>query len=87
MKIKQTYKLRTVAGENMVVNTGNEPGSFNGVIMLNDTGAFLWKILENGAEREDLISAVLKEYNTDEKTAEEGVDSFLDKVKGANLCE
>lgn len=87
MKIKTTYKLRTVAGENMVVNAGNEPDSFNGVIMLNDTGAFLWKILENGAERDDLISAVLKEYDTDEKTAIEGVDSFLEKVKSANLCE
>ena len=51
MKIKSTYQLREVAGEHMVVSTGADENAFNGVIMLNGTGAFLWKLLENGAER------------------------------------
>ena len=50
MKIKSTYQLREVAGEFMVVSTGDDENAFNGVIMLNGTGAFLWKLLENGAE-------------------------------------
>ena len=43
MKIKSIYQLREVAGEHMVVSTGADENAFNGVIMLNGTGAFLWK--------------------------------------------
>ncbi len=87
MKIKSIYQLREVAGEYMVVSTGTEENSFNGVIMLNATGAFLWKLLENGAERDELIAKVLEEYEVDEATAALGVDDFINDIKKANLFE
>ena len=87
MKIKSIYQLREVAGEHMVVSTGTEENSFNGVIMLNATGAFLWKLLENGAERDELIAKVLEEYEVDEATAALGVDDFINDIKKANLFE
>ena len=87
MKIKSIYQLREVAGEYMVVSTGTEENSFNGVIMLNATGAFLWKLLENGAERDELIAEILKEYEVDEATATIGVDDFIADIKKADLFE
>ena len=87
MKIKSTYQLREVAGEHMVVSTGADENAFNGVIMLNGTGAFLWKLLENGAERDELIAEVLNEYEVDEATAALGVDDFINDIKKANLFE
>ena len=87
MKIKSTYQLREVAGEHMVVSTGADENAFNGVIMLNGTGAFLWKLLENGAERDELIAKVLEEYEVDEATAALGVDDFINDIKKANLFE
>ena len=85
MKIKDGYKLRTVAGENMVVSPGTD--GFNGVIMLNGTGAFLWKLLESGCERDEMIAELLKVYEVDKETAGKGVDSFIEKIKNANLFE
>ena len=87
MKIKSTYQLREVAGEHMVVSTGADENAFNGVIMLNGTGAFLWKLLENGAERDELIAEVLNEYEVDEATAAIGVDDFIADIKKADLFE
>ena len=87
MKIKSRYQLREVAGEHMVVRTKKEKNAFNGVIMLNGTGAFLWKLLENGAERDELIAEVLKEYEVDEATATIGVDDFIADIKKADLFE
>ncbi|MBQ9846900.1 MAG: PqqD family protein [Clostridia bacterium] len=87
MKIKSTYQLREVAGEHMVVSTGADESAFNGVIMLNGTGAFLWKLLENGAERDELIAEVLNEYEVDEATATIGVDDFIADIKKADLFE
>ncbi len=87
MKIKSCYKLRSVAGENMVVSVGNDPDAFKGVIMLNDTGAFLWKLLENGSEKDEMVKALITEYDIDEETAVKAADSFIEQVTTANVCE
>ena len=87
MKIKSTYQLREVAGEYMVVSTSADNNSFNGVIMLNGTGAFLWQLLEKGAERDELIAEILKEYEVDESTASIGVDDFISDIEKAGLFE
>ncbi len=87
MKIKSCYKLRSVAGENMVVSVGNDPDAFKGVIMLNDTGAFLWKMVETGCERDNMIKALLAEYDIDEETAAKAADSFISDITNAKVCE
>ncbi len=87
MKIKACYKLRTVAGENMVVSAANDPDAFKGVIMLNDTGAFLWKLLENGSEKDEMVKALIAEYDIDEETASKAADSFIEQVTTAKVCE
>ncbi len=87
MKAKPNYKLNTVAGENILVNVGNDSDAFNGVIMLNGTGAFLWKMLENGTEHDEMVAALLEEYEVDEPTAIQGVDDFIESIKKADLCE
>ena len=45
MKISTGYILKKVAGKNIVVSVGDNSG-FNGMITLNDTGAFFWNLLE-----------------------------------------
>nr|MBO4518249.1 PqqD family protein [Clostridia bacterium] len=85
MKIKDGFILREVAGSFIVVAVGEAVKNFNGIVNLNETGAFLWKILEKGAEREDLIKALLSEYEVDEKTAAADVSAFTDKLREAKL--
>ena len=85
MKIKEGFILREVAGNYIVVAVGNAVKQFNGVITLNETGAFLWKQLEKGCDEEKLLSALLEEYEVDEETAKADVKSFIEKLSGANL--
>ncbi|MBQ7266035.1 MAG: PqqD family protein [Firmicutes bacterium] len=87
MKIKEGYLLRTVAGSNIVVPVGEGSMDFSGVIQLNDVGAFLWKILENGSDSQNLVSQLLKEYDVDEATAKNDVEDFLNKLREAGLVE
>ena len=42
MKIKEGFILRKVPGMNLVMPTGKNVKDFNGSLMLNDTGAFLF---------------------------------------------
>jgi hypothetical protein len=58
--------------------------SFNGMITLNDTGAFLWKKLEKGAEKEALAAALLDEYEVSPEKAEEC--RFVSAKTGGRGC-
>lgn len=87
MKIKDGFMLREVAGSYIVVAVGNAVKEFNGVINLNETGAYLWKILEKGAEKEDLVSALLNEYEVEEELATKDIEKFIEKLSQANLLK
>ena len=55
------------------------------IITINETGAFLWKTLENEVLEEDLIKALTDEYDVDEETAKKDVFAFIEKLKSAEL--
>ena len=51
--------------------------TFRNMLKLNGTGKFLWEKLLTGAEREELIGALLAEYEVEEARAAADVDAFL----------
>ena len=85
MKIKDDFVLKKIAGSYVVVPVRTRAVDFSGIIKLTETGAFLWKLLEKGADREVLISSLLSEYEVDEATAAADVDRFVDKLREADL--
>ena len=87
MKIKNGFVVRSIAGESVVVALGAASKNFNGIIKLNETGRFLWDKLAVGCEAEELVSAILEEYDIDRATAEADIGRFIDTLKGANILE
>ena len=84
MKIKEGFILKTVAGENIVVPIGNNV-NFNSIISLNETGTFLWRQLLEEKTTEQLLEALLNEYNVDEETAAQDIDRFTKRLSEVNL--
>ena len=80
MKIKPGFILRQVAGENVVIPAGDAL-NLNMMITLNDTGSFLWKLLEQETDESALVTALLEEYDVDEAQARVSVDAFVAKLK------
>ena len=80
MKLKEGFIMRQVAGETIVVPSGDEL-NLNMMITLNDTGKFLWQRLEAGADPEELVQGMLAEYDVDEQTARRGVERFVAKLQ------
>ncbi len=76
MKLKDGFILREVAGENVVLPSGGDL-DLNMMITLNDTGKFLWQLLEQDKTEADLVSALLAEYDVDEATATAAVSGFI----------
>lgn len=87
MKVKSDFVLRVIAGNAVVVPVGDATVDFNGIINLNETGAFLWKSLQKDISREELIENMLTEYSVDKETAEKDIDIFITKLKKAKLLE
>lgn len=86
MKINENYLLRTVAGQNLVVPVGAGM-NFNAAISLNETGAFLWRLLENGATEDSLTQAVLAEYTVSAEVAKADVTAFLNKLRDNGILD
>ena len=87
MKIKENFILRKVADSYIVVPVNSMTLNFNGIINLNETGAFLFEKLQQGAGREDLINALLEEYDVAPDRAANDVDVFIQKVRDADVLE
>ncbi len=88
MKIKSGFMLRSIAGCKIVVAVGKRTVDFNGIINLNDTGAFLWERLEKGATEDELVSAILENYiDVDEPTARESVRGFVKTLRDGGCLD
>ena len=87
MKIKDGFILREVAGTFIVVAVGNAVKQFNGVITLNEVGAFLWKKLAEGATESQLVDALLADYEVEKEVAEKDVRAFIEKLTQAELLK
>lgn len=79
MKLKDGFILREIAGQIVVLPSGDEL-DLNMMITLNDTGKFIWNMLEQDCKEADIVSAILKEYDVDQLTAEAAVSGFICKL-------
>ncbi len=85
MKIKPGYVLRKVVDVHVIIGIGDGAYAPDQIMSLNETGAFLWRILEDGADREKLVASLLSEYDVDEQTAAADVDAFLASLRDKAL--
>ena len=87
LKIKEGFVLRQVAGNYIVIGVGGDAVNFNGMVTINETGAFLWELLEKGCDKEDLLAALLKEYDVDEESAKKDITAFLQNLYNGELLD
>lgn len=85
MKIKPEYKLREVSGMNIVVSTAGM--DFQGIITVNETAKFIWKLLEKGAQKEEIIIALAKECNVKADEIRADVEEFITTLERADIIE
>ncbi len=87
VKIRNGFTLRSVVDEYMVMPTGDNIAKFDGAIVLNEVSAFVFRQLENAVSRDDLLAAVLAEFDVDEQTAARDLETLLARFRELNLLE
>ena len=73
------FVVRTVAGETLLIPVGAATRNFNGMILLNETGAFLWETLHSPRSESELVQTLLETFETDPETALSDIRDFLHK--------
>lgn len=87
MKIKDGFILRKVPGMNLVMPTGKNAKEFNGSLMLNDTGAFIFEKLQKGSTPEQTAQALTQEYDVALDTASADVQKTVASLIEAGVAE
>lgn len=87
MKLKKNFVLRQVAGTWVVLPLGAETVNFSGMLQLNESGAMLWRVLEDGGSQDALVEALLGEYDVTREQAEADVQEFLTKLNQAGCIQ
>ena len=81
MKIKSDFILQKMTETSYVaMPTGKSKELVKGYLNLNSTGAFLWNILVKGAQKEDLVVALIENFEVDRALAENDVNVFISKL-------
>lgn len=87
MKIKDGFVLRNVVDEYIVMPTGENIAKFDGAVVLNEVSAFVFEQMNNPVSKEDLLIAVLNEFDVDEATAKADLDALIENLTEMGLID
>ena len=85
MMLKNKYVLRNVADKTVAIAIENGNEKTEDLLTLNATGAFIFSKLNDGADKEAVISAFFDEYDVTKEDAVSAVESFIDGLEKAGL--
>lgn len=80
LKLDKEYILRQIGDDYIIVPVGKAALSFNGMITVNETGAFLWEQLVKGTNKEELLRTVVETYEVALEEAERDIEEFLETL-------
>lgn len=81
MRIKNGFVLREVAGQVMVIATGEASKDFHGMIKLNGTGKIIWEGLQENLSEEEIVSRLQNMYQVEREQAAADTRAFLNQME------
>lgn len=88
MRIKQGYKVREIAGENVVIISGQTGADMTRIITLNQSALLLWDSLF-GKEFTiaDVQQVLMENYQVESAIALSDAQKWVEKMQQAELLE
>ena len=87
MKLNKRLLKRQIAGDAFLVPVGKEVYGSNGLFFLSEVGEFIWDRLEAAEGPEDIVKAILEEYDVEESVARKDVEDFLAKLRALEIID
>ena len=85
MKLKYEFETTELGDEIIAVPVGGNARDFSGVLNLNDSAAAILKLLKKDTTVEQIVSALLEEYEGTKEEMTAFVERFINKLREENL--
>ena len=82
IRLVSRVRHRDVAGEGVLVHLDS-----GRVVVVNEVGHFLVRMLEQPMSREALVDALVAEFDVTAEQAEADIDVFLDELRNEQIVE
>lgn len=87
MKVRNNFILRKIADDYLLIPVGETALKVQGMVALSESGCMLYQMLQTGCARDDLLAAMLREYEISSDTAAADIDSFLDQMRELEMLD
>lgn len=85
MKLNDNYLSYTLSGERMLLSVGKT--GFPGIARGNESAMFIIDCLQNETSEDEIVRAMLREYDVPEDTIRRDVKAVLDKLRSINAID
>lgn len=85
MKITKEFILREIMGDYIIVPVGKTSMEIQKLITVNETGAFLWKNMQDEFNEDSLTALLLEEYDVTPEQARADVIDYINMLKENNI--
>lgn len=86
IRINPHYTLKQVADEYIIMATGNQAVKFSAVLVPNEVGVKVFKMLQAEKTSDEIAKALMAEYGIDEATATTDTQRFIEKLISDGVC-
>lgn len=77
MKLVEGFCIRKILDETVIIPTGKAAHCLSGLISVNETGEFLFELLQTDQTKDSLVAAMLEEFEVEKEIAEADVAAFV----------
>jgi len=86
MKRNNNFVMRDINGETLLVPRSMH-NFLNGLVVLNETGRYIWELLDNERSIDDMAVSVAEQFDVNISVARADIQVFLAEVKDLGLVE
>ena len=87
MKKLETFIVREIAGEYVMMPVGATAQKYNGIVMVNIVSAFIWNHLEEVDTVEELTAQICEEFEVTYEKALQDTAKFVAEMRQNGLVE
>ena len=86
MKINPIYKVRKIAGENIILLQGKTGGDMTRVVAFNESALLMWDSLQDkDFTVDDAVAVLLDNYDVEEATARADAGKWVETIRENGL--
>lgn len=86
MKINPFFKVRKVAGENIILLQGKTNGDMTRVVAFNESALLMWDSLQGrDFTVDDAVQVLLDNYDVEEATARADAEKWVGMIRESGL--